>query len=132
MNDRMEQSRTTEREADCTCCLSAVNPCPMHGELRDHATSLRLRLDTDRNDQARSDLYAALQAFEQAQIAQDRRDSPPKTPAPVTHLGKEGDPIFTACGFDRANVRHWTWDVDNVTCKVCQSRIRDAEGDSNV
>lgn len=51
----------------CICWMSATDPCPKHGDLRSHATSLRLRLDTDRNDPARAALYAALQEFERAQ-----------------------------------------------------------------
>lgn len=57
----------SEPTPPCTCHRSAVEPCPTHGALRDHATSLRLRLDTDRNDPARAALYAALWKFERAQ-----------------------------------------------------------------
>lgn len=49
--------------AGCTCSKSAVDRCPVHGDLDDQATALRARLDTDRNDPARRDLYAALQDY---------------------------------------------------------------------
>lgn len=58
--------RDWSKMSKCQCHLSAVSPCPTHGSLRDHAKTLRLRLDTDRNSPQRAALYAALQAFESA------------------------------------------------------------------
>lgn len=47
----------------CTCWSSAVDPCPKHGTLAEHALSLRLRLDTDRNSTPRARLYSELMDF---------------------------------------------------------------------
>lgn len=47
----------------CSCLTASLDRCPTHGTLQEQATALRLRLDCDRNDPSRRDLYAALHCF---------------------------------------------------------------------